>query len=152
MRIELPSTPAPEPDDPSHYEDLRKYSDMKCDECDLDFIHLQHAKVHYRDHGIDNGYLKCCSTKLHTPKAIADHLAFHQQPDIYKCPKCDRIFNRKVYLQRHLVQHEAMNEERYKCEICHRSYHSGFILKKHKLTHLKKKPKLTIPCDQCQRS
>jgi len=48
---------------------------------------------------------------------------------LYTCPKCPKMFTAKVYLQGHLMRHEA---KRYHCRECTKSFKSRDQLKAHK--------------------
>lgn len=131
--------------------DLRKYSDMKCDLCDIVLTDLQHAKDHYpAKHGIVNGYLRCCDAKLKKPADIIDHLRYHLNPNMFECPMCGQTFARRFLLQMHYRNHQANNEERYKCDVCHRKYATKCLLYSHKQIHYVQKLPL-LKCDQCER-
>lgn len=64
-------------------ENLKKFFDMKCDKCPMELSSLQHAKVHYAEHGIDCGYIKCCGKEFRNLGDVKDHLTYHFYPDIF---------------------------------------------------------------------
>lgn len=66
---------------------MSKYFDLSCDweGCDIMFDSLEMAKSHYSDcHQSDDFYIKCCDAKFREPNLVKDHVAWHQNPDIFK--------------------------------------------------------------------
>lgn len=73
------------------------YFDLKCDwiECDVMFDSLEMAKSHYWDyHRSTDFYIKCCNSKFKEPNLVKDHIAWHLNPNIFKCvPLFGTIFD-----------------------------------------------------------
>lgn len=65
---------------------VAEYFDMKCEICKTtSFKSLHDAKLHYLgEHGIQEGYIKCCNLKFMTQKEVNDHLCFHFNPEVFK--------------------------------------------------------------------
>lgn len=64
---------------------MQQFFDMQCEKCETEFSSLQHAKLHYlEEHGISDGYIKCCEKKFNEVKQINEHLQYHRNPDNYK--------------------------------------------------------------------
>lgn len=59
--------------------------DMKCDFCDVKFVALHDARLHYKNiHGVKRGYLKCCQLKLREKVMINDHIQSHFKPENFR--------------------------------------------------------------------
>lgn len=85
--VQLPSGPAPidiNSEQIDNMEEVRKFFDMRCEVCQLELQSLQHAKLHYLEHGIDDGYIKCCKLKFRKVVQVNEHLLYHNNPDVFK--------------------------------------------------------------------
>lgn len=65
-------------------DNVRKFFDMRCEVCQLELQSLQHAKLHYLEHGIEDGYIKCCKLKFRRIVQVNEHLLFHNNPGMFK--------------------------------------------------------------------
>lgn len=64
---------------------ISTHCDMKCDLCDTIFKSLPEAQYHYMyNHNIDDGYIKCCSTKFKKMEKLKGHIHYHLNPDLLK--------------------------------------------------------------------
>lgn len=79
------------------YKMMSTYFDLKCEwnECDVMFDSLEMAKSHYWDyHRSTDFYIKCCNSKFKEPNLVKDHIAWHLNPNIFKCvPLFGTIFD-----------------------------------------------------------
>lgn len=67
-----------------HDSNVREFFEMNCDVCKIELSSLQHAKLHYLEHGISDGYIKCCDMKFREIKHVNDHLLYHVNPNIFR--------------------------------------------------------------------
>lgn len=66
---------------------IKENFDLKCDHdlCSQTFTTLHDARRHYKEqHNENNGYIKCCNTKLRELSLIRDHIKSHLKPDSFK--------------------------------------------------------------------
>lgn len=96
------------------YKVMSTYFDLKCDwnECDITFDSLEMAKTHYWDcHRSTDFYIKCCDSKFKEPNLVRDHIAWHLNPDIFKCVSLFGtffdFFVEKYSLYTFLISHAA---------------------------------------------
>ena len=69
---------------------------------------------------------------------------------IFTCNLCNKEFNRKQNLQRHLKKkYPCVKKEEFKCEFCNKSYKYNFTLKRH-LKTCKVKQEMRFKCDFCK--
>jgi uncharacterized Zn-finger protein len=95
-------------------------------------------KKEYRNQGI----CKICNK---TYARLARHLSTHFKEKIFLCNICNRSFNRKDNLKKHLLLHTGAKKLE-KCNICNRSFTR---LGRHIVLHFEDKPYL---CDICNKS
>lgn len=60
---------------------------MKCDwdGCEVVFDSLEMAQSHYlKKHKTTDFYIKCCDLKFKEASLVKDHLAWHENPDVFK--------------------------------------------------------------------
>lgn len=67
-----------------HNSNIREFFEMNCDVCKIELTSLQHAKLHYLEHGIPDGYIKCCDMKFKQIKDVNDHILYHIDPHIFR--------------------------------------------------------------------
>lgn len=82
--VERPSSPKVSLNTIQHDSGVKEFFEMKCDICKAELSSLQHAKLHYLEHGIADGYIKCCDMKFREIKQVNDHLLYHLNPSIFK--------------------------------------------------------------------
>ncbi|XP_026497938.1 zinc finger protein weckle-like [Vanessa tameamea] len=114
-----------------------------CHEIGFDFRSLM---KHYKErHGVP-GYLTCCDKKFHYfyPKKIIEHMAYHLQPNIFKCHSCHQNFQ----TSQQLIEHQSnggRSEGKIACPRCSDRYPTYQELGWHIITHRTDK----FQCDYC---
>lgn len=72
---------------PEQRETIWKTFDRTCDNCDngsTQFDSLNEAQIHYlNEHNISKGYVKCCDMKLREESYVKEHIAYHNNPELY---------------------------------------------------------------------
>lgn len=64
---------------------MSTHFDMKCIHCASVFKSLQAAQYHYmHDHGIADGYIRCCGLTFKKPDHIEGHVLWHLEPELFK--------------------------------------------------------------------
>ena len=76
---------------------------------------------------------------------------------IFTCNLCNKEFNRKQNLQRHLKKkYPCVKKEEFKCEFCNKSYKYNFTLKRHlktcKVKQEKEEEDKKLKCEFCNKS
>lgn len=157
-------------------ENVKKFFDMSCDKCPVEFTNLLHARRHYREHGINKGYIKCCERKFNQRGTVNEHVMYHLNPDIFKyvfehqpflvnwsknhqtiychrsnrCSVCGRVCTTRISVKNCKLKHQALEKGELTCDICGRVMANKATFKEHKKTHEKREPvEATLPCDQC---
>lgn len=124
-------------------------SDLTCDFCKTTFESLRVARSHYMvQHGMRDGYIKCCKRRLKIRSHIINHIEWHKNPDAFKCQECNKVFASNDRLRRHAAFHES---RKFKCEHCDKKF-----VRKHLLTaHMKRVHSISIKplqCEICQKT
>ncbi|XP_061385057.1 zinc finger protein 239-like isoform X2 [Danaus plexippus] len=103
---------------------------------------------------LKNGY-RCgiCNRYLPRRGLYETHMRDHRgnvpmklPNDLFKCRKCDKVFDTNDNLSRHVSEHD-LNEDNYICEKCGRVFTRKDYLHKHKLTHTGEKQHTCPHCD-----
>lgn len=66
-----------EPTDIAHF-------DYTCDVCGIDQVTFEQTLLHYNHEHNQDGYIKCCGKKFSKEATVADHIKWHQMPDLFK--------------------------------------------------------------------
>jgi len=120
------------------HDNIRNY---QCSACDMRFYEPHQAKNHYKD--VHQGIRKMhpcdhCGKEFRAPIKLVEHIRTHTGEKPNKCDLCDKAFNKKESLKRHIqrVHLKTGNEkkEHAKCEYCGKEFNKIWNY----TTHLKK--------------
>ena len=85
---------------------IRETATMTCDYCMEQVEGFREAKIHYKEeHGI-TGYISCCGKKFKQKCRLIDHVNKHYDLS-YECQVCQKSFDTKTYLVKHMACHEV---------------------------------------------
>jgi uncharacterized C2H2 Zn-finger protein len=96
---------------------------------------------------------KAPPTKPKEPKTkpVDIEVTFQQEPTIFKCDMCDKVYRKKLYLNVHKrTNHYKLYDKRFSCDFCGYRVHKKYHLKLHMLRHTKVEP--TIQCNICDKT
>ncbi|CAH1789367.1 unnamed protein product, partial [Owenia fusiformis] len=118
-----------------------------CVECPKGF----HSKVMLDDHkrirhGARRSLCPCCNKSVCSYQGRKHHSNLHSD-EIFECDHCDKKFNTRLYLQRHILTHSVTHS----CDICFKKYSTKAHLKDHMRTHnsvFLSVPRMTVPSKQ----
>lgn len=131
------------------HELFKEHFAMICDICQTHcedwFTLMTHFK---REHDPTQGYVICCEKRFYSPGKLLEHIEWHRNPDQFKCKVCEKIFNCRDTLNRHMAIHNRNENDAIRCELCGKSYFSVKGLKAHMDGKHREK---NIPCDICGR-
>ncbi|XP_055314011.1 zinc finger protein 729-like [Sitodiplosis mosellana] len=126
------------------------YADASCDLCPATtFNSFYEMQSHYLDiHSAAYGNVKCCESKFFTFPQFRDHIAWHNDPNIFRCGVC----NKSLPNRRTLLRHNDLHANKFQCDVCNRSFGSTNHLKQHMNTHKARETlKRNIVCDVCHK-
>uniref|UniRef100_A0A182WQS9 Transcription factor grauzone n=1 Tax=Anopheles minimus TaxID=112268 RepID=A0A182WQS9_9DIPT len=129
---------------------IQEFFTMHCEICptgtEQHFDRFHALQLHYRKQHQCRGYLRCCGKQFFRRCRAMEHIASHR--GIIRCELCDKSFNSKSYLLRHMAeQHrEAQQDKTYACEHCARSFHTKRQRDGHRIVHN------TTKCTVCGKS
>lgn len=113
-------------------EQIRQYYNMNCALCSVVFGTIHDAVKHYRRCHQQTGYLSCCDKKVFRRCMALDHIQKHLNPDLHRCPKCNKVYTNKSTLRSHMRRHKDIEAERFVCDQCPERYSRMHALAKHK--------------------
>ena len=120
-----------------------------CENCGQYFDTQQKYKAHIKySHVLEEDKLQCshCPHKSMTPFSLKMHEALHFPPSI-PCEKCGKLFHTKLYLNRHIKQNHAdENEKDFQCEKCGKGFVTRDSYEGHLGMHAGVKP---VKCRYC---
>ncbi|XP_055918364.1 zinc finger protein 236-like [Eupeodes corollae] len=126
---------------------IKKHMSLSCDVCYVKFVDFAELKRHFRNVHKSRGYAVCCNKKLFKRGLVVDHINVHNNPEHFKCPKCDKVLADRMCLRNHdLLFHQAEESLIYQCEHCPDKFAKKYLLDHHNVKHIRKdKSKLTCP-------
>lgn len=118
----------------------------KCDHCDYGTVYKSDLVKHVQRHCGNTKTYKCdsCTCSYYTCSSLYAHRRLvHQGERRFPCTHCEKRFNDRSKLQRHIDTHFGV--KRYECEICHscytrRCYWKRHLLKQHNIETPRMKP------------
>lgn len=90
-------------------ERIRETAQMFCELCPAVLESLRDAKSHYKNFHCREGYIKCCHRKFKQRCRLVEHVNTHYN-FTYQCPVCNKTFDSKSYLSKHMACHETVKE------------------------------------------
>lgn len=93
---------------------IRETANMQCEYCMKGLSNFREVKIHYKEeHGV-SGYIICCGKRFKQKCRLVDHVSKHYDLS-YECHTCQKSFDSKTYLIKHLACHD--NEKQYVSKI-----------------------------------
>ncbi|XP_055536240.1 transcription factor grauzone-like isoform X2 [Wyeomyia smithii] len=125
---------------------IEEFFSLACDMCGDHAPNLSSLKVHFRKNHHDSAYIVChCEKRLSTRRrCLLHHMAWHKNPDVFRCELCSRCYKTKESLTVHQSKSHGIGKEKlFKCDQCTRTFVKQTTLETHRLTHTK------VQCSQC---
>ncbi|XP_060080089.1 uncharacterized protein LOC132559480 [Ylistrum balloti] len=115
----------------------------RCEKCRKTFGRLEQYTRHQCDESKINSY-ECdiCDEEFASSFMLARHQAIHNGP-MLKCEKCERIFSRKVNLNKHIAKGHS-STLKFKCSLCPKHFFKKEPYLLHLQTHVKEIRKCTV--------
>ena len=133
---------------------------VKCEKCDLEFIHEEHLKTHQRripncvsvvkefesenNSKIDSLIINSTDTQGNQVKVKVKDLLCSQNKEPYQCPICSSLFSKKSNFKRHIVRH---SDSQITCYICGMKFNGRGNYSKH-MKHHTERP---FQCEKCDK-
>lgn len=129
---------------------IQKHIQMTCNLCTFVGETFKDIVQHFTElHSLEKPYIICCKRKLNKPYLITQHALKHENPDYFRCHKCEKSFVDDSSLRAHNMYHHAAEEEKiHVCEFCSQRFARKLLLELHKATHIPQEDR-TIVCQQC---
>ncbi|XP_055530928.1 GDNF-inducible zinc finger protein 1-like [Wyeomyia smithii] len=134
---------------------MAKFYSVNCEYCregkdeKTQYVDIDSYMTHCKDvHGM-KGHVWCCHKKIFKPRLMAMHMARHLQPEVFKCPECNKLMTTPKILQYHIQNHRPEEERPLKCSICPRRFTYGSALVSHSQSHLPEEERTQHVCDEC---
>lgn len=129
---------------------IRKYCPIYCDKCNYSANTFNELKAHTTTLHNCNPMVICCEHKFYKRSFLYQHAQYHENPDKFKCPSCNKTFYSGLALKLHQdYTHVAEEEKIYKCNECQASFAKAYHLTSHRLKHtsIAQKRFYCEPCD-----
>ncbi|XP_055533660.1 transcription factor grauzone-like [Wyeomyia smithii] len=148
-----PAKPRPSPEEIEQQESvIKQFVSFNCTRCEYMAKSFGDLKTHTgREHNTSGSIVICCERSFNARLKLYDHCLRHQNPDMFKCQKCDKNFTDSRGLQHHnWWVHTPISERPFKCDICGDCFMKDYMLKAHMEKHIEKQRK-AHSCVQCGR-
>ena len=84
-------------------------------------------------------------------RSLKGHEKLHKNPDLHKCPICQKRFARAAFLKDHLLVHSEEGRKALECRYCKKVGSSIYNMKRHEETCKENENRLLFPCDKCDK-
>lgn len=117
---------------------IRDFFDLTCKMCEFRSITFVAVKLHYRQvHLIKRGFVSCCDKKFFRRGRILEHIAWHGNPNSFRCPICNKSYQDTHALKVHMPNHATEDERIFKCDLCSKTFAKKYNLSQHiRITHV----------------
>ncbi|XP_055855561.1 transcription factor grauzone-like [Episyrphus balteatus] len=128
---------------------IKQHMTLSCDVCYVKFVDFAELKKHFRHVHKSRGYAVCCNKKLFKRGLVVDHINVHNNPEHFKCTKCDKVLADRMCLRNHdLLFHQNEESLIYQCEHCPEKFAKKYLLDHHNVKHIRK-DKTKLQCPTC---
>lgn len=128
---------------------IQKNMNLSCNICSVRLIDFPELKRHYRAVHKCRGYAVCCNKRLFKRGLVVDHINVHNNPDYFKCPKCDKVLADRMCLRNHdLLFHQTDDAMTFQCPFCPKKYAKQYLLDHHTVKHIPQ-DECTFFCSEC---
>ncbi|XP_055325845.1 zinc finger protein 431-like [Sitodiplosis mosellana] len=130
--------------------EIPDYVDASCDLCPVKtFTTVKEMQSHYLDVHKSVGTVSCCQKKFFTLAYFRDHIAWHTNPDIFRCDVCNKSLPNRYILK----QHNDWHSNKYYCHTCKKSFPRRHLLKTHLEKHKNRnrEKQRNFICDVCDK-
>ena len=135
---------------------------FKCDLCTFESHHIRYVKMHKENVHVESGshkhVCKECNGGFSNKGSLQNHLCNKSKKEteeqLYKCPKCDSVFNHKTFLHHHRRTHGGLppgyeDVKKYVCDKCSEEFLRRMGLRQHKNKQMCIGGSKEIYCDKC---
>ena len=135
---------------------------FKCDLCTFESHHIRYIKMHKQNvhvaSGSHNHVCKECNGGFSNKGSLQNHFCnkSKKEPEeqLYKCPKCDSIFNHSTFLNHYRRTHGGLppgyeDVKKYVCDKCSEEFLYKAGLRQHKKNQMCIEGSKEIYCDKC---
>lgn len=124
----------------------------KCATCDQDLQSLAALRSHHLNVHQQPPVYKCymCYKIYGLYRSYARHIKTHMNPHKFSCTICSKSFSQKTILQSHMAVHSEIRP--HVCVYCGKSFKQFSSLYLHSKCHLPEKAKTKFQCNQCEKS
>ncbi|XP_055314294.1 zinc finger protein 845-like [Sitodiplosis mosellana] len=126
------------------------YVDASCNLCPATtFTSFKEMESHHSEIHKSVGAVSCCQKKFSRITFFSDHIALHNNPDVFRCDVCkESLPNRYV-----LKQHNDWHSNKYYCDTCQKSFKRRNQFRDHMEMHRNRNCEMqrNFSCDICDK-
>ena len=135
---------------------------FKCDLCTFESHHIRYVQMHKQNVHVASGSHKhvCekCNGGFSNKGSMQNHLCnkskMETEEQLYKCPKCDSVFNHKSFLNHYRRTHGGLppgyeDVKKFVCDKCSEEFLHRVGLRQHKASQMCIGGSKEICCDKC---